>query len=95
MNMFKTLKSNIIFWFIWIAEMVIQHFMLFWSSSSVTGAAILGMAPISVGVQIAAVAIGAFSFVVHVLHVKFLPAESFTALDDKIGIEAEAGNAAG
>jgi len=95
MNMFKTLKSNIIFWFVWIAEMVIQHFMLFWSSSSVTGAAILGMAPISVGVQIAAVAIGAFSFVVHVLHVKFLPAENFTALDDKIGIEAEAGNAAG
>merc|ERR1719375_2943482 len=48
--MFRTLQSNIIFWIVWIAEMVVQHFMLFWSSNSVTGQAILGMAPLSFGV---------------------------------------------
>lgn len=93
-NMFKTLQSNIIFWIIWIAEMAVQHFMLFWSANSITGAAILGMSPISVGIQVIAVAIGAFSFVIHVFHVKFIPIDGFITIDDKIGIEAEAGNAA-
>jgi len=52
------------------------------------------MSPISIGIQVIAVAIGAFSFVIHVIHVKFIPIDGFITLDDKIGIEAEAGNAA-
>lgn len=93
-NMFRTLQSNIIFWMVWVAEMVVQHFMLFWSSNSITGQAILGMAPLSFGVQVIAIFIGAFSFVIHVLHVKFIPVEKFKIVDDKIGIEADGGNAA-
>ena len=92
-NMLKTLTNNIIFWIVWLAEMGVQHFMLFWSSNSLTGAAILGMAPITLPMQIIAVVIGAFSLVVHVIHVKFIPVESFITLDDKIGIEKEDGNA--
>lgn len=91
--MLKTLTNNIIFWIVWLAEMGVQHFMLFWSSNSLTGAAILGMAPITLPMQIIAVVIGAFSLVVHVIHVKFIPVESFITLDDKIGIEKEDGNA--
>lgn len=94
-NIFKALPSNLIFWIIWILEMGIQHFMLFWSSTSVTGAAILGMAPIGMGLQIIAVVIGAFSIVIHVIHVKFIPVDKFIELDKKIGIEEMNGQAAG
>ena len=69
--------------------------MLFWSSTSVTGAAILGMAPIGMGLQIIAVVIGAFSIVIHVIHVKFIPVDKFIKLDKKIGIEEMNGQAAG
>jgi len=93
-NMFKALQSNIIFWLVWIAEMGVQHFMLFWSTNTDTGRAILGMEPMTWVMQLVSVLIGAFSFVVHVIHVKSIPDTKFKDIDDKIGIEAEAGAAA-
>lgn len=92
-NMMKTLQSNIIFWLVWLGEMALQHVMLFWAANSDTGQAILGMADIGIGLQVIAVVIGAFSFVVHIIHVKFIPVEKFGELDEKLGIESEAGNA--
>jgi magnesium-transporting ATPase (P-type) len=93
MNMLKTVQSNLIFWFIWLGEMALQHLMLFWASNSETGMAILGMADIGIGLQVISVVIGAFSFVVHVVHVKLIPIDKFAEIDEKLGIESEAGNA--
>ena len=76
-NMVRTLLSNPIFWFIWLAEMVVQHIMLFWAATSDTGKAILGMTDIGFGLQAISVTIGLLSFVVHVIHVKYVPLDVF------------------
>ena len=92
-NMFKAIHSNKIFLLVWVVEMAVQHFMLFWSSTTDTGRAILGMEPLSVPLQVISVCIGAFSLVVHVIHVKAVPDKKFGELDEKIAIEDETGAA--
>lgn len=65
-NVFKTICSNPIFWFIWALEMGIQHAMLIWADTG-TGAAILNMSNLEFGALVAAALLGAFSFVVHII----------------------------
>ena len=85
-NVFKTICSNPIFWFIWAAEMAIQHVMLWWAGSTDTGAVILAMAPLPFGALVASAMIGAFSIVIHIVQTKF-PLTHFIKLDEKIGID--------
>ena len=90
MNVCKTICNNPIFWFIWIAEMVIEHMLIIWSGTTVTGGKILGMAPLPFEVMIISSLIGAFSIVIHVVQVK-IPLPLFEKLDEKIGIDSEKG----
>lgn len=92
-NMFKAIHVNKIFLLVWLIEMGVQHFMLFWSSTTDTGRAILGMEPLSIPLQIISVCIGAFSLVVHVIQVKAIPDTKFIELDKNIALEDETGAA--
>lgn len=76
-NVFRTLGGNWIFWLVWVAELLLQQAMLFWASTSATGLAILGMAPLSFELQLLSVVIGALGLGIHALHVKFIPLEHF------------------
>lgn len=69
MNVFKTVLSNPIFWVVWAAEMFLEHFMLFWSGTTKTGALILGMGPLPFEVLVISALIGSLSIVMHIIQV--------------------------
>ena len=94
-NVFKTLLSNWIFWAVWLLEVLLEHVMLVWASTSATGSAILGMTALPPEVLLISVAIGALSLGIHALHVKYIPLTHFEKLDKMIGLDLPQGNAAG
>ena len=46
LNVFKTLFNNSLFWFILIAELVVQNYMV-WAAASPLGSALIGTAVLS------------------------------------------------
>lgn len=87
MNVFKTLLSNPIFWLVWVAEMTLQHLLLMWAGLDGKDSKVLNMSALPFVSWIIALALGAFTLVVHIIIVK-IPTGPFEKFEALIGLDS-------
>lgn len=87
MNVFKTVKSNMLFWMIWGLEIGIQVLMLLWCNTEM-GQTVLGMVPLTFEYWALSAIIGSLSLAVHVIQIK-VPLKKFEDLNKTIGLDEE------
>lgn len=87
-NVFATLFNNYLFWLIFIFEMGLQSFMVYFAPGTKLGSALLQVAPITQGQTITSLCLGVGTIIVCILF-KFIPAEKFQWFVENINLEED------
>ena len=88
MNVFKTLFNNLTFWFVLIAEVLLQNCFVWGASAGTVVATLVGTQPLTLGQSITCWVLGLLSLAVHPASKK-VPLKYFAKVTEKLDLEAE------